>query len=841
MILRANLRFWLRHPAQLALALMGIALGVAAIVSIDLSEQNARRAMTLSIEAINGQSTHHIVAGPTGVSEELYARLRMSFPRLRALPVIVRSVRVAHDSGLPLRLIATDVLEAASYGTAWRLDRSLTTDSPLKTLLNDKAVALSPQTAAQLGVTGGDTLTLELAGNPVDLLVAGLITGSADRPVDGLLIADISTAQEILATGPRLTRIDLILETAAVHDSIAHWLPAGLRLVSAQSVLQATQDLSAAFHLNLKALSLLALLMGVFLIYSTQNFLIVQRAALFASLRCVGTTRRQLALYLLTEASLLAVLGSLIGLALGAALAHALIQIVSTSVSDLYYRVLIAELHLPPGTLARGIGAGIGATLLATLIPVIEAGSIAPRPAALRSVRDEIARDRLRIAAIAGVGLVLMGALIIRFGPANVWAAFASLFSIVLGCLLGTPWLLRAALAGMQRLRLSSWPLTARYAVRSTEAGLNRIAVALIAMTLAIATAIGIALMIHSFRISVDHWLRQLLRADLYISSSDEVDQELGAGLSRDLAQRIEQLSAVRAVTSARWVTLDGADQRYTVVAYDLHEEAFSGFQFLRGTADDIWRRWRAEEIVMVSEPYANHQRIDIGAQLVLPGDNGPATFTIAGVYRDYGSDRGVIAMSRDNYLKYWHDQRLSGIGVYLRDNVDPNQVSLAIDGLDPSATALQIRSNAELRMRSMSIFDRTFTITEVLRILAAFIAFLGLLSSLLALNLERAHEIAVLRSIGLTPKQVQRLTLLQSALASGLAGLAAIPLGILMSSLLIAVINVRSFGWSMNLHIDTILLVQSVMVALAAGALAGLYPGYQAAHAGIAESLRSE
>jgi putative ABC transport system permease protein len=841
LILRANIRFWLRHPTQIALALLGIALGVAAIVAIDLSEQNARRAMSLSIQAINGQSTHYISGGPTGVSEELYADLRMRFPRLHALPVIIRSVRAGADSRLPLQLLATDLLEATAYGTTWHLDAS-SKGASLITLLNQKAAALSPQTAAQLGVTVGDTLRLHDSSAPVDLLVAGMLTQTNGALADGLLVTDISTAQEIFATGPQLSRIDLILENETDHYDVAKWLPAGLQLVTAQSGLRATEQLSAAFHLNLKALSLLALLMGVFLIYSTQNFLAVQRASLFANLRCVGTTRRQLAAYLFTEALLLAIVGSLLGLAFGAALATALIRVVSTSVSDLYYQVLIAELHIPSGTLIRGIVAGIGTTLIASAIPIIDAGSIAPCPAALRSMRDEVGRGRIRLALIVGLLLMLSGAAILNIGSSGVWAGFAGLFVIVLGCLLGTPWLLRAALSGLLGLRLRSWPLIARYALRTTKADLGRTAVALMAMTLAIATAIGIALMINSFRISVDRWLQQRLRADLYVSSGDEVSQELGAGLPSELVLRIERLPGVRTITSARWVTLESGEQQYPLVAYDLHREAFAGFQFLRGTADDIWRRWQNEDVAIISEPYAIHQRLEIGAQVVLPGDAGPVIFTITGIYRDYGSDRGVIAISRDNYLKHWHDQRLSGIGVYLHDEIDPNRISMAIAALDaPPSGALQIRSNTDLRTRSMRIFDRTFTVTEVLRILAALIAFLGLLSSLLAVNLERAHEIAVLRSIGLTPKQVQRLTLLQSSLAAGLAGVLAIPLGVLMSTLLITIINVRSFGWSMNAQVDIGLLCQGVLIAVAAGALAGWYPGYRAAHAGIAESLRTE
>jgi putative ABC transport system permease protein len=156
-------------------------------------------------------------------------------------------------------------------------------------------------------------------------------------------------------------------------------------------------------------------------------------------------------------------------------------------------------------------------------------------------------------------------------------------------------------------------------------------------------------------------------------------------------------------------------------------------------------------------------------------------------------------------------------------------------------AQALDIRSNRALRETSLEVFDRTFTITHVLRLLAVGVAFIGVLSALMALQLERARELAVLRATGLTPRQLWGLVSLQTGLLGVLAGLFALPLGVAMAYVLVHVINQRSFGWTLQLLIVPGVLAQALVLALVAAGLAGLYPSWKMSRANPAQALREE
>jgi putative ABC transport system permease protein len=197
--------------------------------------------------------------------------------------------------------------------------------------------------------------------------------------------------------------------------------------------------------------------------------------------------------------------------------------------------------------------------------------------------------------------------------------------------------------------------------------------------------------------------------------------------------------------------------------------------------------------------------------------------------------------MPLEMYRTYWRDDTVSGVGVYLKASADRENTISGIRRALGNNSAIRLRSNDFIRERSLSIFDQTFKITEVLRILAGIVAFLGLASALMSIELERGREVAILRTMGMAPRQIGILTLSQTTLLGLASGLFAIPLGIVMAALLIFVINVRSFGWSMNLELSSQPLLLGVLLALTASILAGIYPAIRAVQSGVAHQLRDE
>jgi len=242
-----------------------------------------------------------------------------------------------------------------------------------------------------------------------------------------------------------------------------------------------------------------------------------------------------------------------------------------------------------------------------------------------------------------------------------------------------------------------------------------------------------------------------------------------------------------------------------------------------------------------LSEPLAYHLALAPGDRLSLPTPVGPRTLPVAGIFHDYASEHGRVLLDLDHFQRLWPSAPVRSVGLFAQSGVSAETLRARLEAGAGQLQPLAIRANAELLAMSLEIFERTFAITGVLRVLAVVIAFVGLLSSLLALSLERTRELAILRAIGMTPLEVARQLLAESAYQGLVAGLLALPIGVVLADVLIRVINRRAFGWTLPFELDGGLLAQTVLLALAAALLAAIYPCYRLTRVVPATDLRGE
>ena len=353
----------------------------------------------------------------------------------------------------------------------------------------------------------------------------------------------------------------------------------------------------------------------------------------------------------------------------------------------------------------------------------------------------------------------------------------------------------------------------------------------------ATATSVGVGLMVASFRGAVDDWLSQLLRADFYISPG--FDEQAPPRINSAFVTRISALPAVAELSQIRRVRLHDGERAVRVAAYALPRAAQAGFHFLAGAAP--WPAWDTQDLAIISEPLAYHLHRQTGEVIVLPTPAGPKPFRIAGIYTDYGSESGVVTISLARFRHYWQDERVHGIGIYPRAGVDNAALFTQLQTLIPRDGPLAVWSNAALKSRSLAVFDRTFVITHALTLFAAAIAALGVFNALLALHLERGREYAMLLAIGLAPAALRTTLYLQTAVIALLASGLAVPLGVLIAKLLIAVINIRSFGWSRQLTLDMSAMFIPALGAVCAALAATVYPAERAVRINPATALRYE
>ena len=828
--LLAGLRFYRRHPSQLMLTIAGIALGVAAVVAIDLAAYSANQAFTATTRLFRGQATHEVIRPGGRVPPEVFVELRRDWSVRDSAPIIEGRMRLAIDPGRRVLLLGVDPLSAARLD--WSFLPAAATARSFELLTEPGAVLLPESLAKEWGVTSGAVLDSVEPRRSQRLRVVGTFPDSGD---ERFLLADLATAQEVLANQAGLSRIDLRIEELRAGELGAALAARGLRLRSLSERAGQLDGMTRSFRINLQALSLLTLVVGAFLVYSTIAFGVVRRREIFGLLRSLGAGRRQIYAVVLAETIALAAVGIALGLLAGIALGSGLVRLVLRTIGDLYLSAAVDYYGVSAGLLVKAALLGAGASIAAALLPAAEAASVQPRSAMstaapIRRLHRRWPWQAAMVVVAAGLGATLL------VSPSSLPMAFAGIFLVLIAAALVAPLLVYPLVRSFGTVTAAAGWLPGAYAGRSAAVNLSRTGAASAALMLAVATFIGVGLMIGSFRVSVTDWLDYSLDADVLIrvQADARIDD---AAAEKALLDALRALPGVRGLRVSRQVALpDG--------------EGLAGLLAVR-TAPNVGR-WPKADVprdvllarlaganrVIVSEAFATKRGVAAGDALVLMTADGPRRFAIEDVFVDYSSDIGLAAMDLEIYRRNFADPGIDTIGLFAVPGRDAELLAAARE-LATRRDGLQVGTSKMLREFSLEIFDRTFTITQVLRLIAGLVAVIAILNALQAQRLDSAREIAVLRSIGLAPAAVMRVGLLQTGLLGCCAGLLAVPLGMLLAWLLIFVVNRIAFGWSMQFVPDATLLLQGILLAGLAGLIAGWWPARQSVRELPAVDLR--
>ncbi len=835
LLARASVRHFRRHPWQLGLAALGIALGVGLAVGVEASGASVRRAFALSTESVAGRATAAIFGGPTGIPEEIYRKLRVELG-VRAMAPFVGGAVTAGSEVLELLGVDPFAENEIRPFVAWNAPQVRGALGDL--VAKPGTVALSRQTAKRLRLRTGDAFEVRVGPVRRSLTAAVIFDPLDEREralFDGLLLCDVSTAQETLDQVGFLARIDLRVDDAELAR-IAAVLPPSLRIEPVGARAGALLAMTRAFDLNLRALSLLALLVGAFLVYGSTTFSVVQRRSLLGLLRALGATRRELLVVVILEGAVLGLVGAAVGLGLGVLLARGLVHLVSRAVSDLYFVVSVREVAVPWVAAVGGAGLGLAAAVLSTLPAGREATTVEPRLAQLRSHVETRARRRAPAMAALGGLLGVAAVLLLVVTARSLEAAFAAMLLIVLGTALVTPGAVWLAARVAEPVFAALGGFAGRIAARGVAAALSRTGIAAAALAAALSVSVGVSVMVTSFRSAVEDWLGDTLRADVYVTVPSQVAARNEARLPRGIADQLAALAEVAATSTARNVVIAAVESGPTfVTAVEVARDRGPKLRLRAGALEPF----TDGAAVLVSEPFAYKQRIGVGGVVTLATKHGPRPFPVAGVYRDYASDAGVVLVARALYDRHFDDPFVSSVALYARPGLAPEALASAARASLPDGYL--VRTNAVLRRTTLEIFDRTFEITAVLRLLALLVAAIGVMSSLLAISLERTREMGILRALGFTPGQVASLLALETSLLGLVAGLVALPVGVGLAAVLVFAINRRSFGWTMDLVWASPALAVAPLLGLIAGLAGGLYPSLRMARTSPAEALRNE
>ena len=826
-------RYALRHRFLALINVLSVALGVAVYLAIQVTNYSAEQSFAAGVDLVAGRA--HLEARGE-IDDALFPRLQTIKGVTAATPLVEGVIILPDFTGEYLHLVGIDPLTNSEF----RNFSSVNRDGQDRWFSDSHAITISQSFADTHGLKIGDSIKVEAGEGTIVLTVAFLVdTENADSH---FAFMDIGWAQELLGKAGTLSavlfRVQDPKNPEAVASRIAGVVPANVVVEPPSNRSAQVAKMLAGFHLNLTALSLVSLLVGVFLVYNTISASVVRRREEIGILRSIGVSPAQVRWLFLGEALLYGLIGSLLGIAGGLLVARSLLGAVATTISNLYVLTSIEHIYLPWGQVMLVFLLGLAATLLGAWVPAQSAVGVSP----LQALNLGFLIERSERPSLVWIGWSAAAALValvsaigaLRAGIRN--AAFlCALSTLVTFCLLApfvTYWFGRGISELFRGTHLIH--LAAQNLVRS----LFRNAITIAALGSAAAMLVSVSIMIFSFRSTIDRWINRRLVADLFITSVQNEIAGFQNFVSPDLIAFLRHLQSIDALDSYRdyEVELNGSPVALGVVQGAGRNRP----QFVGGSDAEKLRKWHDADTVIASEPLAQRFNLQAGQSLLLTTPAGPKSFTMVGIFYDYTRDSGLLLMQQSSFEKYWHDPRVHSIGVYLKDGTTPQQVIDQIRNGYSKSDAYAIHSNRELRASVDRIFDQTFAITYLLRGIALVVAVIGITLNLTVLVKERDRELAILRAVGTSIWQIAGLVLVEAFLLAALSVGIGIVAGCALAFVLTEVINKTFFGWTIPLQIPWEQLGLIPLVLLPIALLAGLAPAIQAGRTPIIEAIRT-
>ncbi len=822
----------IRAPLQSTLSVIGVALGVTAIVAVNITNHSARESFLAASNALAESATHSIAGEP---SDQLYRELRLktNYP---IQPVIQGRVRLSDTNDTSATVYGIDPIAYYRFNSGSNATPSSSED--INQLMAEAfSTFATADTLHKLGVKLGDSIKLRYGRKSHELRITGLIETSTPLQQQSfrlLLLTDIATAQTILGMRGQLSSIQLRLPPEdKVLQEIEDLLPQGTHLEGRLNRQRSLTSITDAFLTNLTAMSLLALLVAIFLIYNTMSFLVMRRRPTIEILRALGFSRSGITVCLTLEAAAIGLAASIIGILIGSQLAKLLLVLVERSINNLYFPIEADITILTPTVIFLAVCLGIGSTILAALPALHEAQNLMPSFGAEFRRPPSSTRKRVFVFLISCTGFVVAGVALMRLYPTSIALGFVSINLIVIGYFCLVPLLSQALGRIFRVVSKQFFGLRGVLSSRALSMSGGRSSIAICALCVAISATVGVGVMISSFRTAVDDWLSDRLRADIYVST-----QGYGGQLSKIEINRLKLIPGVESVGVAKWDWLQGPDGRSRIFAVDYGKRAFDGYQFKLKTPE-VWNRFQSGGVI-ISEPYAWKHKLSLGDSVEFFSDNAVIQMPVVGVYFGYGSDRGVVVIHRDVYVSKFNDYAITTAAIF--GYPDANLQTLEHEANQSiSSAGVRVWTAGGLHGAAMEIFDQTFAITAVLRSLAIIVAIIAVVSILAMIQIDRGRELRIQNAIGFTSREIWTSASIEAGVMGLIAGVLSLPVGLLLSWLLIWVVNQRSYGWTMQMLIDGKILIEAVLLAVIAALLVGVVPAWWFANRTPKQKLQVE
>ena len=844
------LRHLRRHRLLAALNILSVALGVAVYLATQIANHSANRAFAATVDVVAGKAELQITVPAGNLLETAFPMAAAATGISAATPLVRGFVTLPDFPGEYLEILGIDIFTNAAFRTFDPIDFDDGNFDIQRWLGGPGPIAITEEFAAKHNLRAGDKIRARV--NAVDHeLEVGFVLRSEEIFDSHFAAMDIGWAQELLGRRGELSAIQLRLTNPHDRERVVSELrPLFPKDAAVAAPAQRTEEIEkmvSGFELNLAAMSLLSLIVGMFLIYNTVSASVTRRRGEIGILRSLGVTRNEVRTLFLGEAIVLGSVGAFLGLVGGLLLARLLVGAVAETISSLYVLVNVRQVALDWWTFLIAWTIGLLSVVASAWLPAQAAARIEP----VRTLHGGTLLEKSVHLSPAWLWTGLVSISLAAFfsffalstGPP--WLGFVAAFFVLAGSTFVVPWLTThfSSAAGrffraLRRYRGKA-AIEAELGAANLSRALLRNSITIAALAAAVAMTVGVSVMVFSFRQTVERWINDTLIADLFIAPAANEIVGASSFFPPAAVEFLASHPAVKTVGTFREIDLPMGEGTAAVAVVGGSEQRH--FQFMRGSGPDIMHRFQTEPCVVVSESFARRHHLRTGESIELTTSDGVRKFPIAGIFYDYSRDQGIVYMSQRTFIQFWHDDRVNSVAVYLREVRSRETLIEAFRQQFSRSDQFMIYSNRSLRTRIFQIFDQTFAVTYVLRTIAVTVAITGIFLALTTLITERSRELAIVRVIGGSAGQIRRLLLWETAMLGVLAGVIGVASGLCLSLVLTGVINRAFFGWTIHLAFPWRSLALVPFWIFGVALVAGVLPAWRAGRLVLAESLRSE
>ncbi|QQS47958.1 MAG: ABC transporter permease [Acidobacteriota bacterium] len=841
---------WRSHRLRTLLTLLGIALGVSVLFAVRTANLTLLASLNVTIEKLAGKATLQIVGDEGGFPESVWETVKDVPGVYIAQPIIEVLGNTAFEDEGNLMIVGVDMLGDRELREYQFDEEGSEIADPLVALAQPDSILISKSFAEKHRLSDGDKLPIYTARGRKDFVVRGIIKPAGIGEVfDGrIAVMDVFNAQFIFGRGRNIDRIDLMNEKDVPVDELQRRLrerlPAGLEVTRPAARGQGIENAISAMSIGMTVASFIALLVGVFIIFNTFSISVNQRWKEIGILRALGVERGNIQRMFLSEALLMGVIGSALGIGMGYFLAIGAERVMSEIAARVFSYVATQQ---PPvfrlDYALTAFAIGIAASVAGAILPSTAASRLNPILALhnIESRGRETVLGKWRMA--AGLLLIALGLALISFGPMSVGINFQFSYALLmmLGLIVMLPGLSELIARLMRPIMDRLFGSIGVIAVDTMIQSPRRTAATVGALMIGLMFVFSTGAYVRSYQQTVSRWMDRMINSDLLISTS-EMARSRTYHFSPELSSRIAKLPGVKNLENARILFVPYAGDSIGLVSLEMEGWFARVSEVVEDAdADEARQKMISGDGILASLNFASRYNLKVGDTVSLQTPTEPFEKPIVGLLEDYTSEKGAIFLDRALYIKYWNDDAVDIIEVNLKDGADAGVVKAGIERMVRGEHRAFVYTNAEYKRWVMNLIDGFFLLNYMQMAIAIIIASLGIVNCLLISVSERKRELGVLRAIGGLRRQIGRMVMIEAACIAIVGLVTGVLAGVLNTWFLVRTAATMIGGFVIPFRFPFEMVLVVLPAVLAISLLAAWWPARMAVRMPVIEAIGYE